>query len=356
MKKPVRRLFRSIFLLAAVTAGCAIAMNAFYDKNKPHHTPEGFKNNYSDTVATESFWAWQWERIRGGLPKPPANNYQFPVVKPDLAWLAANKTQPTATWVGHATVLLQLGGLNILTDPHFGERASPVAFAGPKRFVPPGIALENLPHIDAVVISHNHYDHLDEKTVLRLSQQAGGSPRFFVGLGLKKWLNTREITNVAEMDWWDKETLRGVEFTFTPVQHWSARSVNDRFETLWGGWHIRERRADGFSAFFAGDTGYSPDFKNIARRLGSVDLGLIPVGAYAPRWFMASQHVDPAQAVKIHQDLGAKTSLGIHWGTFELTDEPLDEPPQQLAVALKNANIAPERFFVVKHGEMVKLR
>jgi N-acyl-phosphatidylethanolamine-hydrolysing phospholipase D len=342
---------KPLILCVAFFAACASAMNVFYDKNKPHHTPEGFKNNYSTTVATENFWAWQWERTVGGLPKKPENDYKFPVVAPDLAWLKANKTEVTATWIGHATVLLQVAGINILTDAHFTDRASPVAFAGPKRFVPPGITLENLPHIDAVVISHNHYDHLDEKTVLRLSSQPGGSPRFFVGLGLKKWFNTREITNVAEMDWWDKETFKGVDFIFTPVQHWSARSVNDRFETLWGGWAMRH---PSFSAYFAGDTGYSQDFKDINKRLGDFDLGLIPVGAYAPRWFMASQHVDPPEAVKIHQDLKAHTSIGIHWGTFELTDEPLDEPPKQLAIERTKAGIAAERFFVVKHGETVK--
>jgi N-acyl-phosphatidylethanolamine-hydrolysing phospholipase D len=349
---------KSLFLLALFVAACASAMNVFYDKNKPHHTPNGFKNNYSNTVATENFWAWQWERLRAGVPKPPENNYQFPVVKPDLAWLKANKSEVTATWVGHATVLVQMAGLNILTDPHFTDRASPVGFVGPKRFVPPGIALQDLPHIDAVVISHNHYDHLDEKTVLRLSSQPGGSPRFYVGLGLKKWLNEREITNVAEMDWWDKEVFRGVTFTFTPVQHWSARSANDRFRTLWGGWHAKAAAAGmvpGFSFFFAGDTGYSQDFKDVEKRLGAVDLGLIPVGAYAPRWFMGSQHVDPAEAIKVHQDIKARTSIGTHWGTFELTDEPLDEPPKLLAAERAKAGIAPERFFVVKHGEMVKI-
>lgn len=157
---------------------------------------------------------------------------------------------------------------------------------------------------------------------------------------------------MVELDWWDRRDFKGLEVHFTPVQHWSARSPNDRFRTLWGGWYIK---APGWRAFFAGDTGYSRDFADIAARLGPVDFAMLPVGAYEPRWFMASQHVDPAEAIRIHLDLKARFTLGIHWGTFELTDEPLDEPPKRLARELVQAGLTPDVFAVVKHGQTLHL-
>ena len=345
-------------LLTTCLAACAATTlndNPHYDRSKPHHTPSGFTNNYSPTVASLSPWPWYWDRFQKGLPPPPKNNYAFALATPDVAWLKANRSVPTATWIGHATVLLQVGGLNILTDPHFSERASPFSWVGPKRMVPPGVALKDLPFIDAVVISHNHYDHMDEKTLLQLAEQPGGAPRYFVGLGLKQWLVERSIHNVAEMDWWEHETFKGVRITMTPVQHWSARWTNDRFKTLWGGWAIAATTPQPFNFFFAGDTGYSKDFADIGARLGPFDLAAIPIGAYAPRWFMASAHVDPSESIKMHRDLRARTSLAIHWGTFELTDEPLDEPPAVLAVERSKAGLTPDQFRVLKHGETLML-
>ena len=361
----VKRLSLAGLLLCAACAAVVSRDNEIdgnHNQDKPHHTPAGFRNNYVSGLNNEggNFWKWQWQRFVAGVPKPPKNRYRFPAVKPDLARLQANRSETTATWIGHATVLIQLAGVNILTDPHLTERASPVSFAGPKRFVPPALTFDELPHIDMVVISHNHYDHLDLTTVQRLAQQRGGSPRYFVPLGNKAWFAEQGISDVVEMDWWDRQSFRGLEVTFTPVQHWSARGLTDRFQTLWGGWHVR--MAGGaigtppFSFFFAGDTGYSKDFADIAGRLGAVDFAMIPIGAYEPRWFMGPQHVDPAESVKIHHDLKARTSLGIHWGTFELTDEPLDEPPERLAVELVKANISPGRFRVLRHGETIDPR
>ena len=340
-------------MLALVVGACAAPGNPNYDRTKSHHTSDGFRNNYIEGLGNSggSFWKWQWERWRDGLPKPPENGYDFQQVKPDVAWLKANRTETAATWIGHATVLLQVAGVNILTDPHLTERASPVSFAGPKRRVPPALDFATMPHIDMVVISHNHYDHLDQQTVLRLSRQPGGSPRFFVPLGNQAWFADLGITDVVEMDWWGRRDFKGLEVHFTPVQHWSARTPNDRLRTLWGGWYIK---APGWRAFFIGDTGYSKDFTDIAARLGPVDFAMLPVGAYEPRWFMASQHVDPAEAIRIHRDLGARFTLGIHWGTFELTDEPLDEPPKRLALELKRAGLGREVFSVVRHGETLR--
>jgi N-acyl-phosphatidylethanolamine-hydrolysing phospholipase D len=354
--KTSRSILRRIaIVLALVSAGCAAA-SKYYDPEKPNRTPSGFRNTYPQEPRA-SLLKWQWERLTQGLPKAPANNYNFPMATPEIAWLQANQSVTSVTWISHATALLQINGMNVITDPIFSERASPFSFIGPKRKVPLNITPEQLPHIDVVVISHNHYDHLDQASVEKLNSQAGGPPLFLVPLGVKEWMAGVGITNVREMDWWDKTSAGKLDISFVPAQHWSARSLTDRSETLWGGWVIKtaEGAPHPFSVFFAGDTGYSKDFQDIGRKFGSFDFALIPIGAYAPRWFMHGQHVDPEQAVQIHKDVHAKRSIGIHWGTFELADEPLDEPPQLLAEAVKKAGLPAQEFTVLKHGETVKL-
>lgn len=337
--------------VACSLAACTLAPTM--DPTKPHHTEHGFRNNYPGGWARSSFWKWQLERWRKGLPRIPASGWHFEARHPDVAWLRANRSVPALTWIGHATFLIQAGGLNVLTDPHLTERASPLKFAGPRRVMPPALGFGQLPHIDVVVVSHNHYDHLDEGTVKRLARQPGGSPRFFVPLGLKAWFAGRGVHDVVELDWWASAEFQGVRVTLAPVQHWSARSLWDRNETLWGGWRLD---TDQGSFFFAGDTGYSPDFKDIRARLGPVDIAMLPIGAYEPRWFMSVMHINPEEAVKIHRDLEAGHSVAMHWGTFVLTDEPLDEPPHRLAQALREAGIPHERFRVPKHGETWKFR
>ncbi|MES2402113.1 MAG: MBL fold metallo-hydrolase [Pseudomonadota bacterium] len=353
-------------LLLTLLGGCT-SVNAHDDPARTHHTAEGFKNNYVDTVS-KSFGElvrWQIERRQQGLPKPAQQ--PTPQKQADLAAIQAYTTSatgapapPAITWIGHASMLVQAGGLNVLTDPVLSERASPFQFMGPKRAQPPGIALADLPVIDVVLISHNHYDHLDKASVLDIaarSKAAGKPTLFLVPLGMKSWFTDLGIDNTIEMDWWDKQVLKGVEFNFTPVQHWSARGFGDRSQTLWGGYAVF---APDFHWYFSGDTGYTKDFADTRARFadrqspgkgGGFDLALIAVGAYEPRWFMSTQHVNPAEAVQAHKDLGAKRSVGVHWGTFELTDESLDQPPKDLADARRAQGLNDDDFSVMAIGE-----
>jgi len=343
-------------LASAVLLALAGAVAA---QQPPHHGPDGFRNSYIafEPKGLGALLQWRWRAWRDDLPAPPKT--PTPVVAPDLAFVHANAVagaamQPAVTWIGHATVLVQMDGLNIVTDPIWSERASPFGWVGPKRAQAPGIALADLPHIDLVLVSHNHYDHFDEASVAALAAQAGGPPLFVVPLGLKAWLAERGIDNVAELDWWQSQRTGVVEVVLTPVQHWSGRGLNDRMHTLWGGFAVF---GPSMQLFHAGDTGYSKDFADIRARFaarqagGGFDLALLPVGAYEPRWFMADQHVNPDEAVKIHRDLGAKRSLGMHWGTFQLTDESLDVPPAALAQACKAQGVDDDSFFVLAIGQ-----
>jgi N-acyl-phosphatidylethanolamine-hydrolysing phospholipase D len=312
----------------------------------------GFSNNYPHPDK-ESFWAWQWERLREGLPKPPPGGWNLPAVKTDPGALNSADANPSVTWVGHATMLVRLAGKNFLFDPIFSERASPVSFSGPKRIVPLPIDIPELPRIDVVLISHNHYDHLDEVSVVRLAAMEQGSPRFLVPMGLKDWFASLGITRVDEYDWWQETREGDLRITFVPVQHWSKRRLDDANQTLWGGWVVE---GEGVRLIHTGDTGYSKDFRDIGERLGPFDMAFIPIGSYAPRWFMKVMHVDVPEAVQIRADLRAERAIGMHWGTFEsLADEPLDEPPVVLARQRRERGLTPDQFDVLKIGETRRL-
>ncbi len=258
----------------------------------------------------------------------------------------------SATLVGHATFLLQLDGLNLLTDPVWSDRCSPLSWAGPKRVRPPTIAWEALPEIDLVLLSHNHYDHCDLVTLRRL--QARFDPLILTGWGNGAFLEFHGLTRVREFDWWDALALQEIfptataSVTFTPALHWSNRGGGTRNTSLWGGFHLATPTQ---SLFFAGDSGYSDHFLDIQRRLGSPDLALLPIGAYEPRWFMRTMHMNPAEAVQAHLELQAKRSLGMHYGTWQLTDEGIDDPTQALAVARAQAALAPDCIAAANFGQ-----
>ncbi|MDE2400294.1 MAG: MBL fold metallo-hydrolase [Burkholderiales bacterium] len=342
--------------------------NHYFNPHKKHHRHDGFQNNYMSFRGKRwhEILRWRWQAWRAGHPRPITDS--IPIVTPDLGFIQANAKagltmQPAVTWIGHITVLAQLGGLNMLTDPVFSDRCFPVQWAGPKRQTPPGLTLDQLPHIDVVLLSHNHYDHLDEASVNALARQHGGSPLFITPLGLKPWLKRRGIHHVVELDWWDTHMLEATEqsdripVTLTPAQHWSARTTTDAMRTLWGGFAVRSADCH---LFFAGDTAYSKDFADIRQHFarehtpeqgGGFDIALLPIGAYEPRWFMKDQHVDPKEAVQIFKDLACKQALAVHWGTFQLTDEALDEPPKALALARSAQGLSDADFYTLALGE-----
>lgn len=315
---------------------------------KAHHTRDGFRNPYLDEESRFfDFLKWRWRRMFQQLPE--AESYRFALAENDPASLVANVKKKTVTWIGHATLLLQLDGRNILTDPVFSERASPVQWAGPRRVVPPGIALADLPKIDIVVISHDHYDALDSDSIRQLYQRSGGNQTvFLVPLGLKDWFDGLGIQKVYELDWWEERMTAGLKIVAVPVQHWSKRNMFSRNRSLWAGWVIL---SPGFRFFFSGDSGYAAHFTEIGEKFGPFDLAAIPIGAYEPRWFMRDYHMNPAEALQVHFDLKSRKSVGIHWGTFPLTDEPLNEPPEKLARVLRTQRVPEQEFIVLQHGE-----
>jgi N-acyl-phosphatidylethanolamine-hydrolysing phospholipase D len=322
--------------------GCARG-DAMRGGRPEHHKDGGFKNLHMGEM-DKSFGSLLKMRFSGTWAAHEELAGQVPVSRVNRKRILEPEDEVQATWIGHSTYLIQVRGVNILTDPVFSERASPISWAGPKRYTRPALSLDELPPIHYVVISHNHYDHLDLSSVEAL----GNDPLWIVPLKNAALLESVGVTNVVELDWWESHEVGEWTFHATPVQHWSARGIFDRFECLWAGFAITHRR---FRFFFAGDTGYNPvDFREIGKRLGPFDLALIPIGAYAPRWFMKSMHVNPAEAVQIHRDLRSQFSLAIHWGTFPLTAEAPGDPPHKLEEALRKQGIAREAFLAPPLG------
>lgn len=254
------------------------------------------------------------------------------------------------TFINHATVLIQMDGVNLLTDPIWSERASPFAWIGPKRHRAPGLRFEDLPPIDAILISHNHYDHLDIPSLARLI--AAHRPRILLGLGNEALLEKKKIGHATALDWWRSVDLSpSLRVTSVPAKHFSGRSFFDRDATLWCGYVIEGPSG---TIYFAGDTGYGSHFKRIAERFGPIRLALLPIGAYLPRWFMSPVHISPEEAVRAHQDLGALTSVAIHFGTFALGDDGADQPIVDLRGALeKTKPVRP--FWVPRFGEGIDI-
>ena len=292
---------------------------------------------------------WWWQRLAQGQGTRWPRRVPAPR-KPVLpAGVPAG--QVAVTFIGHATFLLQLAGMNILTDPVFASRVGPFGLLGPKRARPPALRLGELPRIDVVVLSHNHYDHLDLTALRWLARQH--RPVVMTTLGNRAWLEARGVGRVSEFDWWQAgDATPELGVVCTPAQHFAARAPWDRNRTLWGGFFLRTPAG---SIFFAGDSGWAPHFAEINRRLGAPDLALIPIGAYEPRWFMEAVHVNPAEAVRAHLALGARRSIGMHFGTFQLTDEAIDAPRRELAAAVTTQGVAAADFTTLDFGETRQL-
>ncbi|KAI8917628.1 beta-lactamase superfamily domain-containing protein [Powellomyces hirtus] len=261
----------------------------------------------------------------------------------------------TVTWFGQSTCLVQMDGYNILTDPIFSSRTIG-NWLGPKRLRPPPCQVSDLPPIDIVLVSHDHYDHLDRAVVKEL----GNDVTWYVPLGLKEWFNTHGVTNVIELDWWQEHTHTTPSRTSTattslmiagaPIQHWSGRHFFDVNRSLWASFVVKGPTA---SFFHCGDTGYCSVFKEIGARYGPITLAALPIGAYEPRWFLRHQHVDPDEACQIHEDLNASYSLGVHWGTFMMSDEHYMDPPKHLQESRIRRNLPGGSVFTSDIGETV---
>ncbi|MEJ7811538.1 MAG: MBL fold metallo-hydrolase [Gemmatimonadaceae bacterium] len=373
-----------------------------------HHTARGFRNPWpaAEPSGFLSFLRWIGSRFFLRQLAPP-DRASFARVTSEVAHPRADAGELRVTWVGHSTALIQVGGLNILTDPMWSERASPLRLVGPRRWVEPGIPFDALPPLDLVLLSHNHYDHLDEPTVRRLAERDPEAD-WVAPLGLGAWLTKRGVPRVTELDWWGEASLRGARVACTPAQHFSARGVHDRMRTLWCGFVVTVPApvpAGDRRVYYAGDSAYHPEFGAIGERYGPFDLSLVPIGAYEPRWFMRPVHMDPDDAVRVFLDVtggsahGAHSARGgqsmvageaseardarpahaesiarggpptgklsgaerrsvivpVHWGTFKLTDEPMDEPPRRARAAWERAALPASDLWLLAHGETRRL-
>lgn len=321
-----------------------------------HRLPDGtFRNPWPGSAPHQ--WRdvvrWMGETLtKRHAPTPPRGT--FPISRPTIAYPRVGDGEFTATWIGHSTVLLQIEGLNVLTDPVFSQRAFPVQWMGPRRVMDPGLPIEALPPIDAVVLSHNHYDHLDRPAVKQMTRahpEANWVSPVGVGARIRGW-GAREI---IELDWWQHAVIDKLRVTAVPARHFSGRRVGDRNRSLWCGFAFD---IEGRRALFAGDTAFHPAFSEIGARCGPFDLVMIPIGAYDPRWFMSSVHMNPEEAVQAYQDLIAPhpgTShpimLGVHWGTFRLTQEAMDEPPRRTLARWRAVGLDERRLWIARFGE-----
>ncbi len=323
------------------TARAAETMNAPYPRSDHFDGERFFNPGGGNPRGFRDLLKWQFGRNQGAWPAWVENTAQ-PALPATLG-----PRECAVTFVGHATFLLQFAGLNILTDPIWSDRCSPVSWAGPKRVRAPGLDFAALPRIDLVLLSHNHYDHLDLPTLKRL--HAAHRPLIVTTLGNKPFLAAEGIDHVVELDWWQAHEPRpGVKVTVTPAQHFAARGLTDRFKTLWGGFALETPAG---KIWFAGDSGYYDGFKAIGEKLGPFDLAFIPIGAYEPRWFMQPVHCTPAEAISIHRDVRARRSLGMHFGCFPLADDSYEQPVTDFRAAHAASGLGPEEFTLPEVGE-----
>jgi L-ascorbate metabolism protein UlaG (beta-lactamase superfamily) len=320
-----------------------------------HHLGGGtFRNPWAlDEARFTGLLKWRWDRLRHPLPRDEGAHSLQGVVS-SVRSPRASANEIAVTWVGHSTLLVQLGALNILTDPIWSDRATPLRALGPRRVVPPGMPMDWLPPIDLVLLSHNHYDHLDAWTVRSLAVSQPGA-RWMVPLRLARVVRSLGVRDVTELDWWDERRVGDATVACTPARHFSARTPLDRNRTLWCGFAVAGATG---RFFYAGDTGVHPEFARIGERFGPFAVSALPIGAYEPRWFMHPVHVNPDEAVAAFRSLHAShgrsarsVMVGVHWGTFRLTDEPVLEPPRRTREAWERAMLPQDDLWILAHGE-----
>ena len=315
-------------------------LSAHYDGKRFYNT-SGADKGAGDI--SKFLWQnlWKKEKWPKTIENPPAD----PIV--------ARVTEGIrVTYINHATVLVQVAGLNILTDPVWSQRVSPLTFAGPKRVRGPGMPIEALPKIDVILVSHNHYDHLDTKSLTTLRQQQDEEPVIISGLGNAKLLKKQGFAQAIELDWGEHTNVGDATVHFVECQHRSGRGIHDQMKTLWGSFVVETPAGN---LYFAGDTGYSPHFKEQGERYGPFALSLLPIGAYEPRWFMKDIHLNPEEAVRAHRDLNSEQSLGIHFGVFQLTWETINQPLIDLEDALHQQQVPQTAFWVLEPGAWKKV-
>lgn len=338
------RWMRSAMLmtLMGLFAGCASAYTD--ERARSPHFREGVFNN-----SHQVDWTW-WDFLKMRINTDYADWPEWvesPYGPAPLPRVTGGELRMTL--IGHATVLIQAEGYNILTDPVYSQRVGPFSLLGPSRVRNPGIRFEELPRIDLVLISHDHYDHLDLPTLERVIER--DNPRIFLGLGVGERLGSMQ--NVRELDWWERvEVSEGFSLTFVPVRHFSGRTLTDRNTTLWGGFVME---IGGRKIYFGGDSAYGEHYRETFERFGPMDLALLPIGAYSPRSFMGFAHIDPAEAVQAHLELHARKSVGMHYGTFQQTAEKIDEPVELLIRERAKAKLTAEDFVIVEFGEPLVL-
>jgi N-acyl-phosphatidylethanolamine-hydrolysing phospholipase D len=326
-----------------------------------HHRPGGgFQNPWpsSQMHGIVDFLKWSLIERRQNPRRADPDPRTFTRATPEYIVPRAAPEQFTVTWVGHTSFLLQIAGLNVLTDPVWSDRASPVQFVGPRRWVPPAIDFERLPPIDAVILSHDHYDHLDSSTVSHLSARYPAA-RWYAPLGVAEFLRRHGSRDITESDWWDESEFGDLRLTCVPAQHFSGRRIGRRNNTLWSGWALHSPWR---SILFAGDTALHPEFEVIGRRCGPFDVAILPIGAYEPRWFMGSVHMNPEDCAKALGQLDRAQNgkpivvAAAHWGTFKLTDEPMNEPPQKMRDVWRAEGRNEEQLWIFRHGETRSMR
>lgn len=333
----MNRFIAAFSISALFLSACS---SSYKGPRSDHFDGEHFKNQ--SAIQHKDFFdfiSWMINREPGEWSK---NTHNTPYPAPPH-----RSSQLHITFINHATLLIQVDNVNILTDPIWSERASPLSWVGPKRVRAAGIALSELPPIDFVIISHNHYDHMDLPTLHKLKQLF--NPTFYVGLGNKTFLNDEKIEPVVELDWWENSTIKNqLQIHSVPAQHFSARGILDRDKTLWTGYVIETSQGP---VYFAGDTGFGPHFSQIRQRFGPVKAALLPIGAFLPRWFMAPVHISPSEAIDVHRLLNAEYSIAMHFGTFALADDAQYQPVEELIIARDRHGIPENDFLLLDFGE-----